>query len=293
MTQPPEEKTFLTTKNTHTEPMNTTSLRKSQLIGFWTAPSRSLAEHNPDAYNAALANAPKIAGLGNCSHCGRAITENVIVLGEDGVVRPVGTSCAEWVGVSDEEVAEAREAARQAAEAARWKAAQARIEPSVFHGGKYVGRLISEVLAEDLQYCEFIEGRYTGQRSHYGVSAAEITRLLKPSRDAAEAAAKSRAATHAELIAELRGLQVWVTQQKSPYGYGYIPLENPYLRSSAGAAHLADCIEQGKTPHDWAYRAAADDAAKAAGHHRRGKKAQSAHDAFTGAFLGRIEAALA
>jgi len=273
--------------------MNTTSLRKSQLIGFWTAPSRSLAEQNPEAYNAALANAPKIAGLGNCSHCGRAITENVIVLGEDGIVRPVGTSCAEWVGVTDEEVAEAREAARKAAEDARWKAAQARIEPSIFHGGKYSGRLVSEVLAEDPAYCAFIERQYAGQRSHYGVSAAEIARLLKPSRDAAEAAAKNRAVTHAELIDELRELHVWVTQQKSPNGYGYIPLEKPYLRSSAGAAHIADCIEQGKTPHDWAYRAAADDAAKAAGLHRRGKKAQSAHDAFIIAFLARIDAALA
>lgn len=273
--------------------MNTTSLRKSQLIGFWAAPSRSLAEQSPEAYNAALANAPKIAGLGNCSHCGRAITENVIVLGEDGVVRPVGTSCAEWVGVTDEEVAEAREAARRAAEDARWQAAQARIEPSIFHGGKYAGRLIAEVLAEDPRYCEFIEGQYAGRRSHYGVSAAEIARLLKPSRDAAAAAAKSRAATHAALIAELRGLQVWVTKRPSPNGYGYIQLDNPYLRSSAGAAHLADCIEQGKTPHDWAYKAAADDAAKAAGLHRKGKKAQTAHELFTVTFLRRIEAALA
>lgn len=61
-----------------------------------------LAEHNPSAYNAAMAAAP--AGAGSCSHCGTGILHHVIIRDGEGRERFIGTSCALKVGVSPEAV---------------------------------------------------------------------------------------------------------------------------------------------------------------------------------------------
>lgn len=72
------------------------NLSTSTVIGFFSLPSASLAEHNPAAYNAAMAGAP--AGAGTCANCGTGIRHHVIVRTEDGATRFIGTDCAVRVG---------------------------------------------------------------------------------------------------------------------------------------------------------------------------------------------------
>ena len=73
-------------------------LSSARVVGFFSLPSLWLAEHNPNAYNAAMADAP--AGAGSCSHCGTGILHHVIIRDGDGPERFIGTSCALKVGVS-------------------------------------------------------------------------------------------------------------------------------------------------------------------------------------------------
>ena len=73
------------------------SLSTAHVIGFFSLPSLTIAEHNPDAYNAAMAAAP--AGAGSCSHCGTGILHHVVIRDEASRVRFVGSDCAVKVGV--------------------------------------------------------------------------------------------------------------------------------------------------------------------------------------------------
>jgi hypothetical protein len=96
------------------------TLSTAKVIGFFSIPSADLAEHNPNAYNAAMAGLP--AGAGTCSHCGMGIRHHVVIRDENGT-RFIGTTCAEKVGVSPEcvrykmttEQVAARKAERQSA----------------------------------------------------------------------------------------------------------------------------------------------------------------------------------
>ena len=96
------------------------SIRNAQVIGFFSIPSASLAEHNPAAYNNLVSALPE--GCGSCSQCGMGITHHVVILDEEGRKRFVGSDCAEKIGVdadsiryrkTTEEIA-ARDAKRQA-----------------------------------------------------------------------------------------------------------------------------------------------------------------------------------
>jgi hypothetical protein len=75
-------------------------LATSKVVGFYSLPAPSLAEHNPTAYNNAIADAPK--GAGTCQHCGTPIMHHVIIRTADGKVSHVGTSCADKCGVPRE-----------------------------------------------------------------------------------------------------------------------------------------------------------------------------------------------
>jgi len=75
--------------------MNT--LENSTIIGFFSIPSPTLAEHNPTAYTAAMAALP--AGAGSCSHCGMGIIHHVVIRDESKRERFIGSMCAEKVGV--------------------------------------------------------------------------------------------------------------------------------------------------------------------------------------------------
>jgi hypothetical protein len=96
------------------------SIRNAQVIGFFSIPSASLAEHNPEAYNNLVRALPE--GCGSCSQCGMGITHHIVIRDEDGRKRFVGSDCAEKIGVdadsiryrkTTEEIA-ARDAKRQA-----------------------------------------------------------------------------------------------------------------------------------------------------------------------------------
>lgn len=97
------------------------SLKAAQIIGFFSLPSPSLAEHNPSAYNNMMASAPE--GAGTCSQCGMGILHHVVIRDEGGVTRFIGTDCAVKVGCSPAQLRErltdeqrdARDARRSAA----------------------------------------------------------------------------------------------------------------------------------------------------------------------------------
>jgi hypothetical protein len=72
------------------------NLTNAVVVGFFSLPSPSLAEHNPSAYNIAMASAPE--GAGSCAHCGTGIIHHVIVRLDDNRRVFVGSSCAEKVG---------------------------------------------------------------------------------------------------------------------------------------------------------------------------------------------------
>lgn len=75
---------------------NTRNLQDAQVIGFFSLPSPSLAEQNPSAYNAQMAEAP--VGAGSCSHCGTGILHHVVIRFANGARAFIGTSCADKVG---------------------------------------------------------------------------------------------------------------------------------------------------------------------------------------------------
>lgn len=81
--------------------MNTT-LSTATVIGFFSLPSPSLAEHNPTAYYTAMAAAPE--GAGTCSQCGNGIMHHVVIRDEDGKTRFIGTDCAERVGIARDSI---------------------------------------------------------------------------------------------------------------------------------------------------------------------------------------------
>lgn len=65
-----------------------------RFVGVFEMPSRSLAAHNPDGYNAALASMPKLeTGCGTCACCGMAIMTVYIVKSADGRLWGVGCEC--------------------------------------------------------------------------------------------------------------------------------------------------------------------------------------------------------
>ena len=96
-----------------------------RFIGVWSAPSRSLLEQNPSAYNLQMQAKPKFCHFG-CDHCGTAIEHHYILRDAKGDKYCVGSSCISKVGnvvnLSDAEAAERqrqRELRRARAEAKR------------------------------------------------------------------------------------------------------------------------------------------------------------------------------
>lgn len=71
------------------------NLKEATVTGFFSLPSASLAEHNPSAYNMAMAAAP--AGAGTCAHCGTGICHHVVI-NVDGQESFIGTDCALRIG---------------------------------------------------------------------------------------------------------------------------------------------------------------------------------------------------
>jgi hypothetical protein len=76
--------------------MNRSDLVKAQVVGFFSLPSSSLAEHNPTAYQNAMAGAPK--GSGSCAYCGMGILHHVVIQLPDGSRHFIGSDCAQKIG---------------------------------------------------------------------------------------------------------------------------------------------------------------------------------------------------
>lgn len=67
-------------------------------VGIASIPSASMAEHNPVAYNNAMAMLPRDLGCGTCNYCGIAIMHNCIILSADGRRFVVGSDCVARTG---------------------------------------------------------------------------------------------------------------------------------------------------------------------------------------------------
>ena len=96
-----------------------------RFIGVWSAPSRSLLEQNPSAYNLQMQAKPKFCHFG-CDHCGTAIEHHYVLRDAKGDKYCVGSSFIAKVGngvnLSDAEAAERqrqRDLRRARAEAKR------------------------------------------------------------------------------------------------------------------------------------------------------------------------------
>jgi hypothetical protein len=113
--------------------MNSNDWKTARVVGFFSLPSASLAEHNPAAYNNAMAAAP--AGAGTCAHCGTGIIHHVVINYAGGSAF-IGTTCAEKIGgeiatcVRNRQTAEQKSLADAARDArhAKWQAEQAEID---------------------------------------------------------------------------------------------------------------------------------------------------------------------
>lgn len=78
------------------------NLANATIVGYFSLPSPSLAEHNPSAYATALQDAPR--GAGTCHHCGTCIRHHVVVRLPDGTQHFIGTDCASRVGFDPDAV---------------------------------------------------------------------------------------------------------------------------------------------------------------------------------------------
>lgn len=80
--------------------MNTATVHKHfhfgtapfRFVGIWSAPSKSLCEHNPEAYNNQMRSAPECCHF-SCDHCGTGIMHHCIIKDAEGKLFSVGTDC--------------------------------------------------------------------------------------------------------------------------------------------------------------------------------------------------------
>jgi hypothetical protein len=106
-------------------------------VGFYSFPSKGLAEANPDAYQNALREMPRdlVNGCGTCAHCGTPITNVCIVRDGQGRHYGIGNVCIEKTGDTylgnkakvalaqlQREQRRQREAAKRAAATKKWLA---------------------------------------------------------------------------------------------------------------------------------------------------------------------------
>lgn len=71
-----------------------------RVVGLYSIPSPSLAEHNPSAYNAQLQAMPKNVACGSCYYCHAALVHNFIIESSDKKLSVVGCDCVAKVNDS-------------------------------------------------------------------------------------------------------------------------------------------------------------------------------------------------
>ncbi len=96
-----------------------------RFVAFFKMPARGLLETNPTAYNAALAEAPRMErGLGSCAHCATPIANVYVISTGDGKRWGVGCDCIMKLAPADRrerkpQIVRAAEQAKRAADRAR------------------------------------------------------------------------------------------------------------------------------------------------------------------------------
>jgi uncharacterized protein (DUF3820 family) len=165
------------------------TIRTAEIIGYYSLPSPSLAEHNPTAYNLALLSAPRNAGY--CSHCGMGIIHHVIICDENGVVRAIGSDCATKVGLDAAQIRTKRTHAEVAEAKAKRERELAETDWSVFQFGKYQGRSVRDVFAEDPDYVDWFAGSFATGEGRLRTQAL-CRELVAPMHAAAKAVRASR-----------------------------------------------------------------------------------------------------
>jgi len=172
-----------------------------RFIGVWSAPSRSLLEQNPSAYNLQMQAKPKFCHFG-CDHCGTAIEHHYVLRDAKGDKYCVGSSCISKVGnvlnLSDAEAAERqrqRELRRARAEAkreqeriAREAKLQARLAAERERNGGFTDAEVAQKRAEEereqqrianLQKYDFF---ISGLSEAYGNFATDVAQGLREGR---------------------------------------------------------------------------------------------------------------
>lgn len=168
-----------------------------RFIGVWSAPSRSLLEQNPSAYNLQMQAKPKFCHFG-CDHCGTAIEHHYVLRDAKGDKYCVGSSCISKVGnvvnLSDAEAAERqrqRELRRARAEAKREQkrlAHQAKLEAQrERNGGLTDMELAMQKIQEERQQQRIAnEQKYdffiSGLSEAYGYFAKDVAEGLREGR---------------------------------------------------------------------------------------------------------------
>lgn len=151
-----------------------------RVVGLWSAPAPSLAEHNPEAYNNALAGAPRCCH-GSCAVCGMGIVHHFIIRDSAGTLFAVGGDCVaktDNTKLVSEMTAIKNKAKREAAQAKRLANHQA------------------ELAAAEAE-------REEQRQRNGGLTDYEIAEKAK--RDAWEAKVQAARAEHADLFAALEG----------------------------------------------------------------------------------------
>ena len=111
-----------------------------RVVGIAETPSKSMAEHNPHAYNLALRDMPKGYGIGSCGICGAPLKLNYLIHTADGKKFAVGCECvlkADDGNLTTQMKEEKRRREREKREAKRMDAVRAREdEERERNGGK-------------------------------------------------------------------------------------------------------------------------------------------------------------
>ena len=82
------------------------NLKICNIVGFFSMPSKFLAEHNPTAYNGMIQTLIQQYGsnIGTCAHCGMGISNHIVVKDENGKISYIGSQCATKVGADAEQI---------------------------------------------------------------------------------------------------------------------------------------------------------------------------------------------
>lgn len=88
--------TVQTETHIHTFEQSGLGIAPFKVVGIWDMPSRSLLEHNPEAWNNALRTAP--CRVGSCHYCGHELIVHFIIKSSDSKIFAVGSECVRKTG---------------------------------------------------------------------------------------------------------------------------------------------------------------------------------------------------